>query len=395
MRVRHGASECSLSRLAKRLLGCAFPNQRLFCSQASPRLGGNAADRQASLNDPIAIDLYRHGRRGQRELVTRAVPHFEIVGATRDWDCGKHDVGNQLAPIKNGLVMRGVPREQVKVIECNGAGRPICLHGAYLGIEQIRFADRLTVCMDVPDGLRDITLVGQDWGGLIGLRIAAENPDRFARVVAANTALPTGDQEMPPIWHAFRNMVNTADVLSISRIVQAGTLPADLDVGYRILIDKDGLTGGLQPPTYTAYIPSPPAEQDYQKMIEDFFSDAPYVAKCLWRDELLPAKWCLDYDMKHNFLRLMLEWRMELDHGWSAPTGALGKGLKKRLPSEIWSQLESTYAGAEIADNWEALFRTMALFRQAATEVGKQLGYAYPLEMDERVTNYVKQMQER
>ena len=40
------------------------------------------------------------------------------------------------------------------------------------------------------------TLVGQDWGGLIGLRLVAEHPDRFARVVAANTFLPTGDQPL-------------------------------------------------------------------------------------------------------------------------------------------------------------------------------------------------------
>ena len=44
--------------------------------------------------------------------------------------------------------------------------------------------------------LRDVTLVGQDWGGLIGLRLAAEHEDRFARIVAANTFLPTGD--IPP-----------------------------------------------------------------------------------------------------------------------------------------------------------------------------------------------------
>ena len=43
-------------------------------------------------------------------------------------------------------------------------------------------------------GLRDITLVGHDWGGLIGLRLAAEHEDRFARIVAANTFLPTGDR---------------------------------------------------------------------------------------------------------------------------------------------------------------------------------------------------------
>ena len=41
--------------------------------------------------------------------------------------------------------------------------------------------------------LEGITLFCQDWGGLIGLRLAAENPERFSRIVAANTGLPTGD----------------------------------------------------------------------------------------------------------------------------------------------------------------------------------------------------------
>jgi len=179
------------------------------------------------------------------------------------------------------------------------------------------------------------------------------------------------------------------------KILQAPTLPAELDAGHRVLIDKDGLTDGMQPPTHTAHIPVPPTNEVYQKMIEDFFSDAPYVAKCLWRDELLPAKWCLDYDMKHVYLRPMLEWRMELDHGWLMPTGALGKGLKKRLPPEIWSQLESTYAGADIAENWDALFRTMALFRQVAIEVGEALGHTYPLDLDQRVTTYVQDLRQR
>ena len=179
----------------------------------------------------------------------------------------------------------------------------------------------------------------------------------------------------------------------LQKIVQAPVLSAELDAGYRILLDKDGLTKGLKSPTYTSYIPVPPTNEVYQKIANDFFTDAPYVAKCLWRDELLPAKWCLDYDMKHVHLRPMLEWRMELNHGWSVRTDLLGKGLKKRLPPEVWSQLEDTYAGASIADNWEALFRTMALFRQMAMEVGEGLGYEYPLDLDQRVTAYVQKMQ--
>ena len=70
--------------------------------------------------------------------------------------------------------------------------------------------------------LRGLTLVGQDWGGLIGLRLVAEHPDRFARVVAANTGLPTGDQPMPDVWLRFREVVRTAPALSVSRLVQSG-----------------------------------------------------------------------------------------------------------------------------------------------------------------------------
>lgn len=77
------------------------------------------------------------------------------------------------------------------------------------------------LAFDVLD-LRRVTLVGQDWGGLIGLRLAAEHPDRFARIVAANTGLPTGDVDMPEIWHRFRTAVQTAPTLDIGRFVQSG-----------------------------------------------------------------------------------------------------------------------------------------------------------------------------
>ncbi len=84
-------------------------------------------------------------------------------------------------------------------------------------------------------GLSGVTLVGQDWGGLIGLRLLAEHPDRFARVVAANTGLPTGDQPMPDVWLRFREVVRTAPVLSVSRLVQSGcqtTLPPEVLAAY-------------------------------------------------------------------------------------------------------------------------------------------------------------------
>jgi haloalkane dehalogenase len=70
--------------------------------------------------------------------------------------------------------------------------------------------------------LRDITLVCQDWGSLIGLRLAAENPDRFARIVLSNGGLPDGTSISPAfnLWRAFSRR---SPWFPIGRIVQAGT----------------------------------------------------------------------------------------------------------------------------------------------------------------------------
>jgi haloalkane dehalogenase len=83
--------------------------------------------------------------------------------------------------------------------------------------------------------LRDVTLVGHDWGGLIGLRVATENPDRIARIVATNTGLPTGDQRMPDVWLRFRDAVRNAELLDIARLVRSGcrtTLTGDVLAAY-------------------------------------------------------------------------------------------------------------------------------------------------------------------
>ncbi|MGH3509710.1 MAG: haloalkane dehalogenase [Nocardioidaceae bacterium] len=84
--------------------------------------------------------------------------------------------------------------------------------------------------------LRDITLVGQDWGGLIGLRLATEADERFTRIVAANTGLPTGEFDMPEVWHRFRRAVESAPELDIGRLVQSGCV-RPLDARVRAAYD--------------------------------------------------------------------------------------------------------------------------------------------------------------
>jgi aminoglycoside 6-adenylyltransferase len=180
----------------------------------------------------------------------------------------------------------------------------------------------------------------------------------------------------------------------LDRIVAAPELPAELDAGYRVLLDKDGLAAQLREPTYTAYIPSPPDEAAYLATVNDFFVGAPAVAVSLLRDDLLPARWVLDCDMTHVYLLRMLQWRMQCDHAWAEPARALGKGLRKGVPADVWGELRGLSAGATMADTWAALFQTMALFRKVARVVGDRLGYTYPDELDERVTAYVRRLRD-
>jgi haloalkane dehalogenase len=76
---------------------------------------------------------------------------------------------------------------------------------------------------DVLD-LRDATLFGQDWGGLIGLRLVAAQPDRFARVVIGNTGLPTGDGNLTDAFFAWQKFAAETPELPIGQIINFGTL---------------------------------------------------------------------------------------------------------------------------------------------------------------------------
>jgi haloalkane dehalogenase len=84
-----------------------------------------------------------------------------------------------------------------------------------------RHVDWMRALVETLD-LRRITLVCQDWGGLIGLRLVAEHPDRFARVVAANTFLPTGDRPAGPAFLAWRKYSQETPEFHVGGIVRGG-----------------------------------------------------------------------------------------------------------------------------------------------------------------------------
>jgi haloalkane dehalogenase len=130
--------------------------------------------------------------------------------------------------------------------------------------------------------LRDITLVCQDWGGLIGLRLVGEHPERFARVVAANTFLPTGDRPLGDAFQNWRTFSQTVEDFDVGVIVGMGCtseFTPEVTSAYNAPFPDDSYKAGArQFPTLVPNSPDDPAADANHKAWETLRSwDKPFL----------------------------------------------------------------------------------------------------------------------
>ena len=115
-------------------------------------------------------------------------------------------------------------------------------------------------------GLKDITLLGQDWGGLIGLRLLAENPELFVRFSLSNTGLPTGDHGISEAflrWQKFSQEDPNFDIGSIVNLFGRGSLSEEEVAAYRAPFASDEFKAGArQFPLLVPTSPDDPAAED-------------------------------------------------------------------------------------------------------------------------------------
>jgi haloalkane dehalogenase len=107
--------------------------------------------------------------------------------------------------------------------------------------------------------LRDVTFFGQDWGGLVGLRLVAAQPDRFARVVAGNTGMPTGDIPPNDAFKAWQDFSRTAAEFPIGAIVSGGCrtkLTEEIIAAYDAPFPDDSFKAGAR--KFPSLVPTSP-----------------------------------------------------------------------------------------------------------------------------------------
>ncbi len=125
--------------------------------------------------------------------------------------------------------------------------------------------------------LQDITLFCQDWGGLIGLRILAQDGDRFSRLIAANTGLPTGG-ELPEAFFQWQRFSQKVSKLPIGRIINGSTISSlsrEILAAYEAPFPDETFKAGAR--VMPALVPTDPDDPEAR------------INRDLWRRKLV--KW--------------------------------------------------------------------------------------------------------
>jgi len=157
----------------------------------------------------------------------------------------------------------------------------------------------------------------------------------------------------------------------------------------KVLLDKDGRVRNLPPASELDYLPKKPTRKQFDDCCNEFWWLNPYVAKGLWRGELIYAKFHLDCLMRNELMK-MLEWYFGVKTGYAKAMGKQGKHIGAVLEKSEWQMLQATYSDADFNHIWKALLGMGELFRKVSQEVAQNFGFWYPEDDDQKVSQFIQ-----
>ena len=166
---------------------------------------------------------------------------------------------------------------------------------------------------------------------------------------------------------------------------------ADMDEDSQsiLLLDKDGIVPPFPQASDRDYLPKPPTAKQFADCCNEFWWVSVYVAKGLWRREILYA-----LDVRESYVRpqlmKMLTWFVGIQTDFAVSPGKSGKYLERLLPPEEWQELLRTWSDADYDHAWDAQEAMSELFRSKAQTVAAHFGFAYPHGDDQRVRAHLR-----
>jgi aminoglycoside 6-adenylyltransferase len=170
-------------------------------------------------------------------------------------------------------------------------------------------------------------------------------------------------------------------------------LPDDFNIGYKVLLDKDGLTRNLPEPTFEGFKEAKPTKDFFLKRIHDFWFDVYCMAKYLKRQDLFHVK-IINSEIDQYILQMII-WNMQSKNNWSLETHSWGKKMKSWVDNDIWQGLHDLYSHFDAQDSWRGLFAMVNFFRKISKETCLELGYSYPADVDQNLSVFIENVYEK
>jgi len=214
--------------------------------------------------------------------------------------------------------------------------------------------------------------------------------ERFGELMIVQ--MPEDMQDPPPSndgGYSYLMQFSDGNRIDLSLWPAARIRELERDSLSVLLLDKDGIVEPFDPPHEGDYLPRPPTAKAFADCCNEFWWVSPYVAKGLWRQEIIYAKHFLDHFVRDKLMQ-MLNWHVGVETGFCRNPGKFGKYLQRYLEPELWELLQRTYADADLERTWQALFATCDLFRRLALGVAAHFGFEYPHGDDERVSAHLR-----
>jgi aminoglycoside 6-adenylyltransferase len=248
---------------------------------------------------------------------------------------------------------------------------------------------------------------------LVGSRARTPYPDDLAdvdlQVYSVTSALYTEDalwlSEFGEVWLCVRDEYFDGEVRVPTRLIifnggvkvdfafyPAGIVSKAVRSGlaYQTLVDRDPSSLQGVGEAVSVRKVTVPSEADFRSVVEEFWFEAYHVAKYLARNEFWLAR-SRDWAAK-QFLLSMIEWHERFAHGRVLDPDCTGK--RASMSEDTWQALRGSFVGFGREENWDALFVTMRLLRQIATETAAALRFTYPADVDRNLAGLIAAVRE-
>jgi aminoglycoside 6-adenylyltransferase len=184
-----------------------------------------------------------------------------------------------------------------------------------------------------------------------------------------------------------------AGVERVQTIVETRTLDSLYERGYRVLLDKAGITVDLPEPSGAFPIKARPDQREFLAVVSEFWFEATHIPRYLLREDLWVVKF-RDWTMKEQLLT-MLEWHASAAGMTPRDVWHIGSHMRDWVDADTWRHLHEVFGRFDRLDGWRALLATISLFRRLAQETAQACGLIYPQEIDDKITAYIFSFERR